>query len=99
MPATVPWQPTETAAQVLRLLQAGECVALPTESTYEIVAPACCPEAVKRLDEAAHAEEPPDEQPAEHGRKGPRNAQVRRAPDGPAGSLERLPARDRGQRR
>ena len=40
MPAIVPWQPTEAANQALQHLRAGRCVALPSESTYELVASA-----------------------------------------------------------
>jgi protein-tyrosine phosphatase len=49
MPATIPWQPNESCDQVIRHLARGDCVALPTESTYEIVASALHPTAVDRL--------------------------------------------------
>ncbi len=52
MPVIVPWEPTEAANQVLRYLQSGQCVALPTESTYELVASAHCIEAVDQLSRA-----------------------------------------------
>jgi L-threonylcarbamoyladenylate synthase len=53
MPATLPWQPNATSDIVLRHLLAGDCVALPTESTYEIVASALSLDAVRRLEQFA----------------------------------------------
>jgi L-threonylcarbamoyladenylate synthase len=49
MSAIHPWQPNETSNLVMRHLVAGDCVALPTESTYELVASALQPDAVGRL--------------------------------------------------
>lgn len=49
MSALVPWQPNESCNLVMRHLVAGDCVALPTESTYELVASALRPDAVERL--------------------------------------------------
>ena len=53
MAEIVVWQPNETSDQVLQLLAAGGCVALPTESTYEIVASALNPDAAARLQKIA----------------------------------------------
>jgi L-threonylcarbamoyladenylate synthase len=50
MPAILPWQPNATSDLVLRHLLAGDCVVLPTESTYEIAAFALHPGAVRRLE-------------------------------------------------
>lgn len=58
MASTVPWQPNEASRQVIAHLAAGECVALPTESTYEIVASAIHPRAVQQLQNAAGQEVP-----------------------------------------
>jgi len=49
MASTVPWQPNETPRQVIAHLTAGQCVVLPTESTYEIVASAVHARAVQQL--------------------------------------------------
>ena len=49
MTQILPWQPNETCEFVIRQLAEGNCVALPTESTYEVVASASCPEAVASL--------------------------------------------------
>ncbi|MSQ95878.1 MAG: hypothetical protein EXR98_15170 [Gemmataceae bacterium] len=49
MSAIISWQPNESSDQVLRHLANGDCVALPTESTYEVVASALHPAAVARL--------------------------------------------------
>src|SRR5438067_2393374 len=49
MPIMYPWQPSVSPLPVLQFLEAGGCVVLPTESTYEIVASALQPEAVARL--------------------------------------------------
>jgi protein-tyrosine-phosphatase/tRNA A37 threonylcarbamoyladenosine synthetase subunit TsaC/SUA5/YrdC len=49
MPAILAWQPNETSSLVLRHLAAGGCVALPTESTYEIVTSALNPDSAARL--------------------------------------------------
>ena len=55
MGAILPWQPNESCDLVIRHLVEGRCVALPTESTYEIVASALHPEAVARLGRFASA--------------------------------------------
>ena len=49
MAAIVSWQPNEACDQVIRHLVQGDCVVLPTESTYEIVASALHPDAVANL--------------------------------------------------
>jgi protein-tyrosine phosphatase len=49
MSAIVPWQPNESCRLVIRHLVDGDCVALPTESTYELVASALQPDAAGRL--------------------------------------------------
>jgi protein-tyrosine phosphatase len=53
MPAILPWQPNATSDVVLSHLLAGDCVALPTESTYEIVGSALSVDAVHRLERFA----------------------------------------------
>src|SRR4051794_36633592 len=53
MDAIHPWQPNESCDLVIRHLSQGECVALPTEATYEIVASALHPDAVARLERLA----------------------------------------------
>jgi L-threonylcarbamoyladenylate synthase len=55
MGAIHPWQPNESCNLVIRHLVEGRCVALPTESTYEIVASALHPEAVAGLGRFASA--------------------------------------------
>ena len=54
------WQPNESCDLLIRHLARGDCVALPTEATYEIVASALHPEAVARLRGFA----PPEHVPA-----------------------------------
>jgi protein-tyrosine-phosphatase/tRNA A37 threonylcarbamoyladenosine synthetase subunit TsaC/SUA5/YrdC len=49
MASMLPWQPEETCRQVLAHLAKGECVALPTESTYVLVGSALHPSTVERL--------------------------------------------------
>jgi L-threonylcarbamoyladenylate synthase len=49
MAEILPWQPNESCSLVMRHLVLGDCVALPTESTYELVASALHPDAVARL--------------------------------------------------
>src|SRR5271166_2055788 len=49
MSAILPWQPNESCNLVMRHLVDGDCVALPTESTYELVASALQPDAVGRV--------------------------------------------------
>jgi L-threonylcarbamoyladenylate synthase len=49
MPVIHSWQPNESCDLVIRHLARGDCVALPTEATYEIVASALHPEAAAQL--------------------------------------------------
>jgi L-threonylcarbamoyladenylate synthase len=58
MAVTVPWQPDVTCRQVIAHLAAGECVALPTESSVAIVASALQGRAVAQLKRIAGDEVP-----------------------------------------
>jgi L-threonylcarbamoyladenylate synthase len=49
MAVITPWQPNESCSLVMRHLALGDCVALPTESTHELVASAFQPDAVGRV--------------------------------------------------
>ena len=52
------WQPNESCELVLRHLMEGRCVALPTESTYELVASAFHPEAIASVQHLAGEHQP-----------------------------------------
>jgi L-threonylcarbamoyladenylate synthase len=54
MPTIHTWQPNESCDLAIRHLLNGECVALPTEATYEVVASALNSRAVGRLPVAEH---------------------------------------------
>jgi protein-tyrosine phosphatase len=49
MSAIQPWQRNESTALVVRHLQGGDCVALPSAATYELTASAFRPDAVERI--------------------------------------------------
>jgi L-threonylcarbamoyladenylate synthase len=59
MPVLLPWPSTDTIHRVLAHLAAGECVALPTESTYELVASAIDPRGLEHLQAQARNEQQP----------------------------------------
>src|SRR4051794_34437190 len=59
MPAIQTWQPAISLAPILQSLRNGECVVLPTESTYELVGSALQASAVARLQALAQEVSPP----------------------------------------